>query len=129
MGSLKHLQWFFGEGRCSCTSLRLNGSASDCGWSSERCFLPSCAYVVGRGVEMRYMQFGAVRQVENFGVLLVEAISYLNDIEVLWTNIGNFVQNVRLLMERLSVVEVHYQPRQANRVAHSLAQFGLKEHT
>ncbi|KAI5351887.1 hypothetical protein L3X38_004778 [Prunus dulcis] len=58
-----------------------------------------------------------------------EGVSYFNGTEMLWTNIGNLVQDVRLLMERLDVVEVRYQPRQENRATHSLALFGFKEHT
>lgn len=58
-----------------------------------------------------------------------EGVSYFNGTEVLRTNISNLVQDVRLLMERLDVVEVRYQPRQENQATHSLALYGFKELT
>ncbi|VVA38601.1 PREDICTED: PRD1 [Prunus dulcis] len=45
----------------------------------------------------------------------------------LWSNLGNIVDDNRRLLAELCVSDVIFQPCSSNRVAHSLAQFGLRE--
>ncbi|KAI5333373.1 hypothetical protein L3X38_023504 [Prunus dulcis] len=45
------------------------------------------------------------------------------------SNVGNFVEDVRLLIIERTVTDVVFQPRSGNGIAHTLAQFGLMEGT
>ncbi|CAL2240574.1 unnamed protein product [Prunus armeniaca] len=56
-----------------------------------------------------------------------EVVALLKGNGELWSNLGNIVDDIRRLLAELCVRDVFFQPRSGNRVAHSLAQFGLRE--
>ncbi|CAL9021854.1 unnamed protein product, partial [Prunus brigantina] len=54
-----------------------------------------------------------------------EVLALLKGDGELWSNLGNIVDDIRRLLVQLCVSDVLFQLRLGNRVAHSLAQFGL----
>ncbi|XP_016649652.1 PREDICTED: uncharacterized protein LOC107881093 [Prunus mume] len=56
-----------------------------------------------------------------------EVVALLKGNGELWSNLGNIVDDIRRLLVELCVSDVIFQPRLGNQVAHSLAQFGLRE--
>ncbi|CAL2266994.1 unnamed protein product [Prunus armeniaca] len=56
-----------------------------------------------------------------------EVVVLLKGSGELWSNLGNIMDDIRRLLAELCVNDVIFQPRSGNRVAHSLAQFGLRE--
>ncbi|CAL2264295.1 unnamed protein product [Prunus armeniaca] len=54
-----------------------------------------------------------------------EVVALLKGDGELWSNLVNIVDDIRRLLVQLCVSDVLFQPHLGNRVAHSLAQFGL----
>ncbi|BFG24910.1 hypothetical protein CerSpe_111840 [Prunus speciosa] len=56
-----------------------------------------------------------------------EVVALLKGDGEIWSNLGNIVDDIRRLLVQLCVSDVLFQLCLGNRVAHSLAQFGLRE--